>query len=360
LRSQVADEPKSPRRNRRQPRVSLYDAWPYLLLVALIVGMILLRPNLLSMRALETKADNGLTLALMSGGQGVVILTGGIDLSIAGIESLANVLAATQPTGQPEPTDMYSTERVETGAAEYRPTNFLLWAVIILAIGAAAGAINGVIIVRLGISPVITTLATWNLWTGVALFILATEGGSLPVIVTGVATGRLLGVPKSVLILVLVVLAWSLLKRTRFARNIYAVGSDQEHARLMGVNVGRAKIWAYTLSGLLAALAGLYRTVQMASGAPRSGDGFLLLSVAAVVLGGGALSGGRGGIGSSIVGAFSMLCVSDLVFFLGLGTYFNLTAQGLVLIAVVSIAPVVGYLRQLPLAGYVRRLGGAK
>ena len=346
MESPTTAEPKSRSRNGWHSRVAVSDVWPYLLLITLIVAAVAVQPNLLSLYALEAKTDNGTTLALMSASQSIVILTGGIDLSIAGIESLANVLAATQPTGQPEPPDMYRTERVEEEEAEHRPTNFLLWVPIILVIGAAAGALNGLIIVHLRISPVITTLATWNLWTGVALFVLETEGGALPTVVSEAVKGRLIGVPKSAFILILVLLAWFLIKRTRFGHNLYAVGSDEDHAWLMGVNVGRTRIWAYALSGLFAAMAGIYRTVTVASGAPRSGDGFLLQTVAAVVLGGGALAGGRGGVTSAIAGAFSVLFISDLVFFLGLGTYLNIAAQGLVLLAVVSISPLVGYIRQ--------------
>jgi ribose transport system permease protein len=145
---------------RRRLRLDIFALVPYILLVALAVTVVSLSPRLLSLQVLETKLNNGLPLMFATTGQAMVILTGGIDLSIGGVLSLATAVASTQIG------DTLG--------------SILLWSFIILLIGVGAGAINGLIVTYMRVTPFIATLATWSVWSGVALFVLPQEGGSIP------------------------------------------------------------------------------------------------------------------------------------------------------------------------------------
>jgi ribose transport system permease protein len=198
------------------------------------------------------------------------------------------------------------------------------------------GWLNGLMIVLTGMQPFIVTLATWSIADGIAFAVLPIEGGKVSPTLINALSGVILGIPKSVLIVVALFGLWFVVRRTRFIRDIVAIGSDESRSHLLGVPVRRQKLRAYIACAVLAALAGIYLTVQAQSGSPDAGDQFILNSIAAVVLGGASIFGGRGSAASSIVGAIAFLLIPDLVFALGLTSFWSIFFQGFILIVAVT------------------------
>lgn len=290
---------------------------PALLFVALFVVMVGVQGSV-SGSVLQSVLETTIPLILVAFGQTLVVLTGGIDLSVGGIFSLSSALIATKMTHNGD---------------------IALWLPLIVVMGAVAGAINGVLIVRTRMQPFIVTLASWSVYGGLALLALSVEGGSVAPRLTSALTGSL-GVPKAVIITVLVIVAWLVIRRTRFGLNVLAVGSSEGSAHLNSVPIARTKILVYSLSGLFAALGAIYYgAVLTLSGSPRSGDTFILQSVAAVVIGGTSLAGGRGNALGTILGALSLSMIAQIVFFAGAESYWGQFVQGmLVLVAVLLFA----------------------
>jgi ribose transport system permease protein len=273
-----------------------------------------LQPGTLSGSALGILAADTLALAALGLGQGVVILTAGIDLSVGGVLALGTTIAATHFTnGQ----------------------TTLVWSVVILAVGLAAGLINGVLIGRLGLQPFIVTLATWSIFDGIALYVLPVAGGHVPAGFSGWINGAAAGIPDAIWALIAMIAIWTWFRRTRTARRIYAVGSDREAARIAGVRTAPTLMTAYAISGFCAAGAALFYVMLTASGDPTSGDGLILPSVAAVVIGGTSLRGGQGGFVGTVAGALTLTLLSDVIFAFNLQTYWTVLADGLLLIVAV-------------------------
>lgn len=287
-------------------------AWVLTLILLFIYAG--LQPGTLSTSSLGILAADTLALATLGLGQGVVILTAGIDLSVGGVMALGTTIAATHFTG--------------TGTT-------LLWSVVILAIGTAAGLINGVLVGRLRLQPFIVTLATWSIFDGIALYVLPVAGGQVPGGFSGWINGSAAGIPNSIWVLIALVAVWLWFRRTRAARRIYAVGSDREAARIAGVRIVPTLMTAYAISGLCAGGAALFYTMLTASGDPTSGDGLILPSVAAVVIGGASLFGGQGSFVGTVAGALTLTLLGDVIFAVHLPSYWTVLADGLLLIAAV-------------------------
>jgi ribose transport system permease protein len=305
--------------------ISPFDLVPYVLLVILLLAIFNEQPKLLEPKArfIEKKSNAAFSLVLTTVGQSLVILTGGIDLSVGGVISLSNSLAATRMTDD--------------------PGNIIVWCVVIVFIGASAGVVNGFIVSVMRVTPFIATLATWSIFSGIALTVLEDPGGKVPKSLKDVVRGdQLFGIPNSVVLIVLIVLIWLAFKRSRWGTRLYAVGSNESHAYLSGIPIRRTKLLAYILSGVFAALAGLYRTVDVNTGSPIAGDPFILQSVAAALVGGISLAGGRGGVIPAIVGAFVMLFINDLLQFMGVSSFYTPMVQGMFLIGAVLLNSV-GY-----------------
>jgi ribose transport system permease protein len=287
-------------------------AWVLTLILLFIYAG--LQPGTLSTSSLGILAADTLALATLGLGQGVVILTAGIDLSVGGVLALGTTIAATHFTGT---------------------ATTLLWSVVILAIGTAAGLINGVLVGRLRLQPFIVTLATWSIFDGIALYVLPTAGGQVPGGFSGWINGSAVGIPNSIWVLIALVAVWLWFRRTRAARRIYAVGSDREAARIAGVRIVPTLMTAYAISGLCAGGAALFYTMLTASGDPTSGDGLILPSVAAVVIGGASLFGGQGSFVGTVAGALTLTLLGDVIFAVHLPSYWTVLADGLLLIAAV-------------------------
>jgi ribose transport system permease protein len=171
--------------------------------------------------------------------------------------------------------------------------------------------------------------------------ILPVEGGATPTGLVNGLLGTLLGIPKSVIGVVILLAAWFWLRNTRFVVDLKAIGSDEVRARLNGIPLVRRKTQVYVLSAVLSALAGIWVAAQTASGAPTAGDQFILNSVAAVVIGGASIYGGTGSAASSIVGAIVLLMIPDHVFALKLTSFWSVFFQGFLLIVTVMISSLV-------------------
>jgi ribose transport system permease protein len=189
-----------------------------------------------------------------------------------------------------------------------------------------------------GLQPFIVTLATWSIWDGVALAILPVEGGNVPIGLTNAVLGNVAGIPKSVWLVAILFVLWAWLRDTRLIRDLRAIGSDEGRARLLGVRSALRKVQTYAISGGLGAIAGVYLAAQQASGSPTAGDEFILTSVAAVVIGGTSLFGGRGSAAASIVGAIAYLMIPDLITALDINSFWSVFLQGFLLIVAVVIS----------------------
>lgn len=298
-------------------RVNIYDLIPLILFLVLVGLIFIIKPRLLNFNFIVVKSNAGLTMVLATIGQSLVLLSGGIDLSIGGVISLSNSLAATQMAAD--------------------PGSILLWTVLILGIGLLVGIVNGYVVAVLRVAPFIATLASWSILNGLALLVLDDPGGKVAKPLKDLVRSDPLGIPNSLLVIFLLIVLWLIFKRTRIATQIYAVGSDDARSYVNGVNVIRIQILAYALSGFFAALAGIYRTVEIGLGSPIAGDPFILTSAAAALVGGIALGGGRGDLINAILGAFIMLFIFDLITFAGISSFYTPLVQGIFLVAAVSL-----------------------
>jgi len=298
------------------------NAWSLGLVVflaALLVFTKLIQRNY-AIPGIQGLAISVLPLALAATAQAIVVISGGIDLSIGSIMALTNVVAATFMSGQ---SDAYGLGVV----------------VGVLLLGLALGAINGTLVVVTRVPDIVVTLAMSFVWAGVALLVLNTPGGASVKWLKDLVLGSVGNpwVPKAAVLLVVVVMViWLPIRRSRFGLSLYAIGSNQLAAFRSGVSVGRTKVLAYALMGLFSALAGLSLTASTGIGTPVPGP-YTLLSVAAIVLGGVSLAGGRGGVFGPVVAVVILALIRTDMTFLNLNPNFATSAQGIILIGVVMV-----------------------
>ncbi len=293
-------------------------------------------PNFLTLETLVLLAKHVSINAFLAIGMTFVVITGGIDLSVGSIVGLAGMAAGGLiDRGLPLPW--------------YHVTLFPDVPVVILvalAIGVLVGLVNGLLVTRLDVAPFIATLGTLYVARGAALLI--SGGETFPNLVgrpqfhnTGfpiLGAGTVLGVPVSVIALVIVgVIAAYLAARTPFGRRVYAVGGNERAALLSGVPVARIKLIVYMLSGGCAAFAGLIVASELVASHPASGETFELNAIAATVLGGTSLAGGRGTIWGTIVGAFVIGILGDGLVMLGVSSFWQMVIKGAVIIAAVVL-----------------------
>jgi ribose transport system permease protein len=270
----------------------------------------------------QTAANKAVLLAFVAMAQTLVVLTAGIDLSVGMVFTLTNCVASWIVVGSPWQT--------------------ALGVVGVLAVGALCGAINGVIVIYGRLQPIVTTIATGAVYYGIALAIRPYPGGSVNGDLADLLTGKIFGVvPASLVTLAVVVLVvWVPFSRSVTGRAAYAVGSSEVAAYMSGVPIRRAKFVAYTLSGLLAAIGGLFLTFFTYTGeaAYASGSTYTLFSIAAVVLGGVSLFGGRGSAIGAIFGALAFRTIGDLLFVFNFDPLWQPLFQGVVLLLAVSLS----------------------
>lgn len=313
----------APPRAERKARWRSFAANPTLLSV--ITFLVLLQIwNYYNIGGLRISDLNNLfslmiTLALAGFGTTIVIISGGFDLSVAGLISVANVVVATQMTG--------------TGA------NALLVCAAVVVIGLVVGLVNGVLVAYLGIESIAATLATYIALSGVALLVLAAPGGSVPEVFSAPLTAVVFGfLPAPLLTLLVLGALWVGLRRTRFGVQLFAVGADETAAGLSGVRTARVKVLAYTLAGVMYSLAGLYYSAVIGTGDPTSGQPFLVTAFAAAALGGCSFAGGAGSAIGTIFGAGVLALIPKVLFVFGVASFFTQVVQGVVLVLAVLFA----------------------
>lgn len=252
-------------------------------------------------------------LALVALGQFLVVLTAGIDLSVGSIAKITSLLAAITMAG--------SNGRLIPGV------------VVALGVGAVAGALNGAAVVRLRVPAFVTTLGTLAALQGLALFIAPTPRGRTSPLLVKMFSWQLGPVYLVVVVVALVWLAvWWFLTRARWGRHLYAVGGQEEVARLTGVAVGRVRFSAYVLSGLLAGLAGLLIVAKSGVGDPNAGLGLEFESLAAVVIGGASLFGGRGRLSGVLGGVVLLGMIGNIFNLVGIEVWYQQLIKGLVIL----------------------------
>jgi ribose transport system permease protein len=291
-----------------------------LLLAAFLAATVVIHPQFNSFDA-QSLAMAALPLAFAAAAQTVVVISGGIDLSIGSVIAVCNVLAAR------------TMEEAGFGQA-------LMLAVLILLVGAIIGAVNGLLVVVSRVPDVIVTLTTGFIWGGVALLILERPGGGAPDDFLALGTGALFSpwVSNSLILLVVsVAIIWIPVRRSKVGLVIYAVGSDRIAAFRSGVNIGRSRFLAYVFGGLFSALGGLGLTMTTGIGSPRAGVLYTLSGLAAVVIGGVSLVGGRGGIVGPIIAAFVLTLIPADLIFLNIDPNFGQVIQGTLIVLVVMV-----------------------
>jgi len=298
------------------------NAWTLGLLVFLVILLAFtkfIQPTY-GVTGIQGLAISVLPLGLAAVGQAIVVISGGIDLSIGAMMALTSVVAASQMLNQSE----------EFGVAVV---------IGVLVLGIVLGAINGSLVVATRVPDIVVTLAMSFVWAGCALLVLKTPGGGSATWLKELLKGSLGNewVPKAAIVLILIVaVVWIPLRRSKAGLRIYAVGSDKLAAFRSGVSVGRTKILAYAVLGLFAALGGLSLTASTGIGTPVPGP-YTLLSVAAVVLGGVSLAGGRGGVVGPLIAVVILQLIRTDMTFLRVDPNLAVVAQGVILIGVVMV-----------------------
>ncbi|MCO6381800.1 ABC transporter permease [Oceanicola sp. 502str15] len=292
------------------------------ILAALFVATKLIQPSF-GASGLESLARAALPFAFATVAQAVVVIAGGIDLSIASMMAVCSVTAAVLMEG--------NGGAISGGIV-----------LLVLAMGAGMGALNGLLINITRVPDIVVTLAMLFVWEGVALLILNAPGGDAAdwlrgFIIGGLPIPGLGGVPRSlVFLLVLVAIVWLPIRRSRTGLSLYAVGSDALAAFRSGVNVGRTRIVAYALAGVFAAMGGLSLTLSTGIGEPIPGP-YLLASVAAVVLGGVVLGGGKGGLLGPLIAVFILRLVRMDLTLLSVDPNVSAIIEGTIMVVVVMI-----------------------
>lgn len=269
---------------------------------------------------LTSTVNNTMPLAMAAVGQTIVVLTRGLDLSVGGIIDLTNAVAA-----------------VTMGEST---ASMVEWTVIILAIGAGLGLINGLLVGVGRLQPILVTLATLSIFQGLAIWVLPQPGGAIPPTYSNVLANG--DYPVSLLYVVLAALLWHAFRRSALGVAIFAIGNDEQAAAANGIRLVRTKILAYVLGGMFAAAGGLFLAATATAGDATTGNGYTLTSIVAVVLGGVSLFGGRGSATGSLLGAFVITMIVNLLFFAHIDPLYQAFYEGLFLILAVIASTGVG------------------
>lgn len=285
-------------------------------LVVLLTGLAInlyLQPNLFELRVLNGNLRVFLPLIILAAGQTIVVIGGGIDLSVGTMVSMINAILITLITSE-------ST----TGGV-------LVGILIACLAGLAAGALNGFCVAYLRLQPIVTTYATSFVFAGIALWVLPRPGGSIPSSIPRLYRSTPLDIPFALFIIVALIGIWLLLRSTRFTQFLYATGGKAASAYASGVPVNFIRFSSYVIAGLMAALAALAITASTGTGDPRIGDAMTLPSIVAVVLGGTRLSGGQGSVLGTIIGVVILGTIRNIISFADVPTWSQTLVDALII-----------------------------
>lgn len=308
----------------------------FVALIGIVIFFSVISPAFFTGSNLLVMTEHVAIVAIMAIGEAFVILSAGIDLSVGSVAGLAGMIAG----------GLLNNGLIlhPLGIVVY--FNVPLVILIGLGVGAGAGAINGTIITKFGVAPFIATLGMLSVARGFAD--LRNNGATFPNLAgdpkqhdtgfTFLGTGSLLRVPFTIVLLALfVVVAVYIAKRTAFGRRVYAVGGNERAAELAGIRVNQVKMGVYVISGICAAMSGLLITSQLSAAFPDTATSYELTAIAAVVLGGTSLFGGRGTIGGTVIGAFVIGFLSDGLVLVGVSEFWQMIVKGSVIVAAVAL-----------------------
>jgi ribose transport system permease protein len=286
----------------------------------------------LSQFGISNLLNDTVVLAVAAAGLTLTVLTAEFDLSGIGVIAIANVVVATTSGGS---------------------AGWLVSLLEALAIGGAVGLMNGCLVGMLRLQSLAVTIGTMIACEGVALMVLAAPGGEVADSITNRLTGNIANVPVAAIVILGVLVLWFLLAGTRLGIAIYAVGADENAARLSGLSVSRTKLFAFLLAGVAYGFAGYMLSAQTGSGDPRASDTFLLFMYASVAIGGTSLMGGRGGVFGSVIGAGILTVMQKMLFALGAASFYTDVFSGIIMLVAILISTIPALLSRL------RRLGMA-
>lgn len=305
-------------------------------LAALLIVFSILSPNFLSKNNLIIMSKHVALNAILTIGMTFVVLTGGIDLSIGAIAGLTGMIAGGL---------IYEGLVLDLlGITIYFNVPVII--LISLVLGILVGLLNALLITKFNVAPFIATLGTQFICRGAAM--LRSSGKTFPNLVgkkelgnTGfplLGAGTFLGIPFSIwLMIIIAAIAIYISKKTPIGRYVFAVGGNETAAKLSGIKVNKVKIFVYMVSGTCAALVGLIISSELVAAHPATGESFEMNAIAATVLGGTSLAGGRGSIGGAIIGAFVIGVLNDGMVMMGVSSFWQIVIKGVVIVVAVIL-----------------------
>lgn len=294
----------------------------FLLLIAVWVVLGIIEPKFLALSNTANIFKQIATNAILAAGMSFVILTGGIDISVGATLALVGAI---------------SVDLIASGL------NIVLVILIALALGALVGLFNGVFIAKFRLQPMIVTLATMSICRGLTYIYTKGSPITLKTALAGgaaykwIGSGTLFGVIPFPLILVIVVyaIAYYILNKTAFGRRVYAVGGNEDAARLSGINTVWTKILSYMICGIMAAVAAIIISARVSSAQPNAGESYEMDAIAAVVIGGTSLRGGEGRVLYTIIGALIIGMLNNFLNLVGVDSYYQIVVKGIVILVAV-------------------------
>lgn len=302
---------------------ALLEEYKSLIGLVILIGIVgILSPSFFTVANLLNVLRQTSINGVIAAGMTFVILTGGIDLSVGSILGFSGAVAAScLASGQ----------------------SMLVTIVLTLVIGSGVGLINGIIISKGKLQPFIVTLATMTILRGATLVFtdgkpISLGSGTSAIAFSKIGGGTIFGIPTPVVIMIFAfAICYYILTQTKMGRYTYALGGNEEATKLSGLNADRIKMFVYTISGLLASVAAIIITSRLFSAQPNAGDGYELDAIAAVVLGGTKLAGGKGKITGTIIGALIIGVLSNALNLLNVSSYFQMIAKGVVILIAVLL-----------------------
>lgn len=292
----------------------------YAFLLVMVLFATFASGSFTSVRNIRNLFTANIGLLMVTFAQIFVIGLGGVDLSVGSVISLVNVVLIT--------------------LMNENPATWVLAFAAALAIGAGIGLINGILVVKGNMQPIIATLATQTIFAGVALFVMENPSGTMPSVVSRFIIKGWGYMFPLLYVIVITVVIWILLNRTRFGRNLMAVGGNAQSAECSGISVTKTTVGAFVASGLMAAIAAICITAYTTSGNPLVGETYTQRSITVAVMGGALLAGGRLSVVGCLAAVLIIGIINNLLNLLGMNAYYQYVIQGVILVAALAISAI--------------------